>query len=164
MTLCLTNPLWVLKTRMCVVSTSVSTMPVSASITSGTATGSLSDYTTFRRAIQTIYQQEGLKGFYRGFLPGILGVTHGGIQFMLYEKSKQYLLQRKQEQYQGSLLQEPVHLTTAQIMFLSSFSKVMAALLTYPYQVVRSRLQDNRGDTLNVPYRGVKDVVTRTFK
>jgi hypothetical protein len=36
----------------------------------------------------TIYRSEGIRAFYRGLLPSLLGITHVAVQFPLYEKLK----------------------------------------------------------------------------
>lgn len=42
-----------------------------------------------RDALVKTYRHEGIrKGLYRGFVPGVLGVSHSAIQFMLYEEMK----------------------------------------------------------------------------
>jgi solute carrier family 25 (mitochondrial folate transporter), member 32 len=153
LTLCLTNPIWVLKTRMCLaypnLALSSTRWPIHRSPFP-------QDYSNLRRAVSTVYRTEGMRGFYSGFLPGLIGVTHGGIQFMLYDGFKQTLL--------AARAGEQPSLGTAHIMLLSSGSKVTAAFVTYPYQVIRSRLQDPRGDSTNLPYHGFRDVIIRTFK
>jgi hypothetical protein len=39
-------------------------------------------------ALKSIYKQDGIKGLYRGFIPGMFGVSHGALQFMTYEEMK----------------------------------------------------------------------------
>ena len=39
-------------------------------------------------ALFKTYQYEGLKGLYKGFIPGLFGVSHGALQFMTYEEMK----------------------------------------------------------------------------
>jgi solute carrier family 25 (mitochondrial folate transporter), member 32 len=39
-------------------------------------------------ALSSIYKQEGVRGLYRGFIPGMFGVSHGALQFMTYEEMK----------------------------------------------------------------------------
>ena len=70
---CLTNPIWLVKTRLC------------ANNTPGTP----GYYRGMLDAFKSIYATEGIRGFYKGFLAGIIGSSHGAIQFMFYEKMKE---------------------------------------------------------------------------
>lgn len=72
LTLLLTNPIWVVKTRLCL---------------QYDAAGS-AEYRGMVHALAEIYRTEGIRGLYRGFVPGMLGVSHGAIQFMTYEEMK----------------------------------------------------------------------------
>jgi solute carrier family 25 folate transporter 32 len=45
---------------------------------------------------------------------------------------------------------------------MAAGSKTLATATTYPYQVLRSRMQDNRQG--NLPYRGVGDVIKRIWQ
>ena len=74
LTLTTTNPIWVVKTRLCL--TNTSTVP------------SYMRYSGLRDGLIKLYSFEGIKGLYRGFVPGLFGTSHGAIQFMLYEEMK----------------------------------------------------------------------------
>jgi solute carrier family 25 folate transporter 32 len=41
-------------------------------------------------ALVKTYRNEGIKGFYKGLLPGFFGVSHTAIQLMMYEEMKSY--------------------------------------------------------------------------
>lgn len=131
-----TNPIWVIKTRM--LSTSSTHPGAYSSITDGT---------------RQIFHSEGLQGFYRGLVPSLFGVSHGALQFMAYEKLK---IVRG-----GSTTEQQRELSTLDILLLSGLAKVFAGIISYPYQVVRSRLQ--MYDAARA-YKGARDVVTQVWK
>ncbi|CAC5422713.1 SLC25A32 [Mytilus coruscus] len=99
-----------------------------------------------------IYKYEGIRGLYRGFVPGIFGISHGALQFMAYEEMKTLF-----NQY----LNRPIdyRLGTTEYLTFAALSKIFAATLTYPYQVVRSRLQDQHRS-----YNGVLDVLKQVWR
>lgn len=116
LTAVITNPIWVIKTRM--LSSPAHAPGAYRSIAHGTG---------------EIFQREGVRGFYRGLLPSLFGVSHGAIQFMAYEQLKNRWAKKRPGGKEG--------LTNADVLFLSAGSKMFAGSITYPYQVVRARLQ-----------------------
>ncbi|XP_001361631.5 mitochondrial folate transporter/carrier [Drosophila pseudoobscura] len=136
LTLLLTNPIWVVKTRLCLQCDS------SAS----------AEYRGMVHALSQIYKEEGVRGLYRGFVPGMLGVSHGAIQFMTYEEMKNaYNEYRK--------LPIDTKLATTEYLAFAAVSKLIAAAATYPYQVVRARLQDHHHR-----YSGTWDCIKQTWR
>ena len=133
-TMMITNPIWVLKTRMCL-QYSNSQSPLA--------------YRNMFDAVQKIYRAEGLKAFYRGMVPGLFGTCHGTIQFVSYEQMKDFY----------SRTSQTTQFSTPMILTFSALSKLLAASTTYPYQVVRTRLQDQHQQ-----YSGVMDVIRRTYR
>jgi solute carrier family 25 folate transporter 32 len=79
LTLAMTNPIWVVKTRLCLQYEQVPTAAANASKTY---------YKGMMDAFYKIWSQEGMRGLYKGFVPGLWGVSHGAIQFMAYEELK----------------------------------------------------------------------------
>ena len=67
-------------------------------------------------------------------LPGLIGVSHGAVQFVAYEE-----LKRELNAARG--LHSDAKLDTFDYVWISALSKAIAVTVTYPYQVVRSRLQ-----------------------
>lgn len=120
-TLVFTNPIWVVKTRMC----------LQYSDTLHTK----QKYTSMTDALIKIYREEGLRGYYKGFVPGLFGVSHGAIQFMTYEELKNSYNKYKK-------VPITTKLTTVEYLTFAAVSKVIAVMTTYPYQVVRARLQN----------------------
>lgn len=141
LTLILTNPLWVVKTRLCLQYTDISE-----------ATASQKQYRGMVDAFMKVYRYEGVAGLYKGFWPGVFGVSHGALQFMAYEELKKLYCDYKEIPYSS-------HLGTLEYLTFAALSKLFAASATYPYQVVRARLQDQHSN-----YNGVMDVIRRTYR
>jgi len=120
-TLSLTNPIWVIKTRMC--------------LQTGATSANEVYYSGVLDGLKKLYQQEGLRGYYRGFVPGLFGVSHGALQFMAYEE-----LKKMRSKYTGQPAESK--LNPLEYIAMAALSKVFAVVSTYPYQVLRSRLQD----------------------
>ncbi|KAI5092407.1 mitochondrial folate transporter/carrier [Silurus meridionalis] len=142
MTLCLTNPIWVTKTRLVLQYSSDPSQKL---------------YKGMVDALVKIYRQEGVPGLYRGFVPGLFGTSHGALQFMAYEE-----LKRDYNKYRNmhsdaklaSASQNPLEYIT-----MAALSKIFAVATTYPYQVIRARLQDQ-----HTRYNGMMDVMRRTWR
>ncbi|RHZ65099.1 hypothetical protein Glove_319g121 [Diversispora epigaea] len=119
-----TNPLWVIKTRLMTQNETTSYR-----------------YRNTWHAFSTIYKHEGMKGYYKGLGPSLMGVSHVAVQFPLYEKMKIWLKEPNKD------------LSNISILFASSVSKMAASIATYPHEVVRTRLQ-NQTSKLS-KYKGV---------
>jgi len=139
LTLCMTNPIWVVKTRLCLQSTN-------------TAVDAVTKYKGLTDALIKIARTEGFRGLYSGFVPGLFGVSHGAIQFVAYEEMKKYYL----DYYNLPL---SAKLGNKEYLMFAATSKLVAAFSTYPYQVVRARLQDRA-----LKYNGALDCITRTYR
>ncbi|TFY66298.1 hypothetical protein EVG20_g4790 [Dentipellis fragilis] len=124
----LTNPIWVVKVRM-----------FTSTADSPTAYRGLWD------GFKTIYHHEGIKGLYRGTSLALFGVSNGALQFMTYEEMKRWAFERKKKQFQKAgkaYTPDDDKLSNTAYTIMSGSSKLAALTATYPYQVVRSRLQN----------------------
>ncbi|GAA6091596.1 solute carrier family 25 member 32b [Tachysurus ichikawai] len=137
MTLCLTNPIWVTKTRL---------------VLQYSADPSQKQYRGMVDALVKIYRQEGVAGLYRGFVPGLFGTSHGALQFMAYEE-----LKRDYNKYRN--MHSDAKLNPFEYITMAALSKIFAVATTYPYQVIRARLQDQ-----HTSYDGAVDVIRRTWR
>ncbi|PIO30818.1 hypothetical protein AB205_0141100 [Aquarana catesbeiana] len=139
LTLSVTNPIWVTKTRL--------VLQYDAGVDP-----SKRQYRGMFHALAKIYRQEGIRGLYKGFVPGLFGTSHGALQFMAYEELKR--------EYNKHLNRpSDTKLNTMEYIAMAALSKIFAVAATYPYQVVRARLQDQHNR-----YSGVIDVVRRTWR
>ncbi|KAA0190357.1 hypothetical protein HAZT_HAZT003084 [Hyalella azteca] len=145
-TLLLTNPIWVVKTRQA----SAYLLPRIAHILTlclqydnvGSTSNSLR-YNGMVDALSKTYRMEGIKGLYKGLVPGLFGVSHGALQFMAYEELKLT--------YNSHFNRPPsAKLDTSEYLACAALSKLFAAVTTYPYQVLRARMQDQHADYANL--------------
>ncbi|KIS66599.1 uncharacterized protein UMAG_05588 [Mycosarcoma maydis] len=143
----MTNPIWVVKTRM--FTTPRSLAPNTAS-TAATATTRAPPevYRGLWHGLISIYRTEGIRGWYKGAGLALFGVSNGAIQFMAYEELKKWRTSIAARKLQSDTLSTPVDtsmikLSNAEYIVMSGVSKVAAILLTYPYQVIRSRIQNH---------------------
>jgi len=141
LTLVLTNPIWVVKTRLCLQVETQTSINENAK-----------QYRGMLDALIKIYKSEGVRGLYRGFVPGMLGVSHGAIQFMTYEEMKNYYNNYR-------MLPIDNKLNSTEYLLFAALSKLIAAATTYPYQVVRARMQDHHHS-----YSGTLDCIKQTWR
>ncbi|PWY71512.1 mitochondrial carrier [Aspergillus sclerotioniger CBS 115572] len=154
----LTNPIWVIKTRML-------------------STGSQSPgaYASFTTGAKEIFRSEGISGFYRGLVPALFGVSHGALQFMAYEQLKLHRARMSPAETTTIGIRRGVdgshgssdsrssgmrELGNVDLFVISSLSKLFAGCVTYPYQVLRSRLQTYDA---HLVYSGVRDAVSQIW-
>lgn len=128
-----TNPIWVLKTRM-----------VSSD------KGSNGAYENIWQGAKHIFQEEGVRGFYRGAGVSLLGNSHGAVQFGVYEPIKKlwrrYLFNNRNSSDKSD---QEEKLGTFATLAISGSAKIIAGMVTYPLQVIKSRLQVSHLDHIS---------------
>jgi solute carrier family 25 folate transporter 32 len=131
----LTNPIWLIKTRL---------QLQAESAVSGSLAAKPARYNGFMHCASSIVKEEGASGLFRGLLPGLFLVSHGAVQFMAYEELKTI--------WGGS---DASSLNSGQYLLLGATSKVIASITTYPFQVIRTRLQMQPNSAAVNVYTGV---------
>ncbi|GAA5970556.1 hypothetical protein JCM11641_007351 [Rhodosporidiobolus odoratus] len=121
----MTNPLWVVKTRMFT-----------------TSKGSEGAYRGVLHGLYRLTLDEGLLGLSRGLTLAIIGVSNGALQFMVYEELKKRRYETRRTKLGPEVSEEEVRkLGNTEYVLMSGGAKLAAIAVTYPYQVVRSRIQ-----------------------
>jgi len=179
-----TNPLWVVRTRLQAYSLHQLSHD-GASITPRPRTVFL--------ALKEIIRNEGYSALYKGLLVSWFGASHSAIQFPLYEYLKYHFVwpQRSTlssssksslsipepqfndggiDELDGSLVPSSTSVdnttdlgTTIRLIIASSVAKTTASICTYPHEVVRSRLQDQRNH-IKQQYNGLIDCAIKIYK
>lgn len=96
------------------------------------ALGKTGQYSSIVDAALKIYAKEGIKSFYRGYMPNLLGIVpYAGIDLAVYETLKnKYLSQYENEQPSFWVL-----------LACGSISSTLGQVCSYPLALVRTRLQ-----------------------
>ncbi|XP_044469156.1 folate transporter 1, chloroplastic isoform X3 [Mangifera indica] len=144
-----TNPVWLVKTRLQLQTPLHQTRP----------------YSGLYDALRTIMTEEGWTALYKGIVPSLfLQVSHGAIQFTTYEELRKAIVDYKFKRSKQNPDNGDNTLNSVDYAILGGSSKVAAILLTYPFQVIRARLQQ-RPSSDGIPrYMDSWHVVKETFR
>jgi len=88
---------------------------------------------SIKDTVLQLYGEGGIRIFWRGMSANLWGLSHVAVQFPAYEQLKRQL--RNGEERRN---------TPGEVLLASALSKMTASLLTYPHEVVRSRMMDSR--------------------
>ncbi|KAL7622955.1 hypothetical protein AAE478_006634 [Parahypoxylon ruwenzoriense] len=149
-----TNPIWVIKTRLMSQSGTgynrqMSVFPRAGNTpTSRPTIDSPWHYRSTLDAARKMYSSEGILSFYSGLTPALLGLTHVAVQFPAYE----FLRKKFTGQSMGEMGGDNQQSHWLGVLSASIMSKIMASSATYPHEVIRTRLQTQRRPTPGSEY------------
>ncbi|KJA22815.1 hypothetical protein HYPSUDRAFT_164106 [Hypholoma sublateritium FD-334 SS-4] len=112
-----TNPIWVVKTRLQLAQSGGAVLDGSVA------------------CVRRILREEGVRGFYKGLSASYLGVTEGTIQWVLYERLKAL---------SAAATADGTVARWAGMLGSAGAAKFVASLITYPHEVLRTRLRQPR--------------------
>jgi solute carrier family 25, member 33/36 len=149
-----TNPIWLVKTRL--------------QLDKAHAEGGLSKRkykNAFDCTVQTI-RQEGIRGLYRGLSASYLGVSESTLQWVLYEQGKKRLAQREARLLASGRPRTALDdaISTSGPMFAAGGAKLIAAIITYPHEVVRTRLRQAPMENGKMKYTGLMQCFKTVFR
>ncbi|CAG8291169.1 unnamed protein product [Penicillium olsonii] len=126
-----TNPIWLVKTRLQLDK-------------SNAEHGQSRQYRNSFDCVKQTVRHEGIKGLYRGLSASYLGVTESSLQWVMYEQMKMYLARRdalkKSDPGYEYTSWDSAELWGGRIS-AAGLAKLVAAAITYPHEVVRTRLR-----------------------
>ncbi|XP_050211175.1 peroxisomal nicotinamide adenine dinucleotide carrier [Mercurialis annua] len=160
----LTNPIWVVVTRMQTYTKASKKSESSQPLTVGDenfldavepppfGTG---------HVVQEIFDEGGIFGFWRGVLPTLIMVSNPSMQFMLYETMLKNLKKQRALRKKGDNV-----VTALEIFLLGALAKLGATVVTYPLLVVKSRLQAKQQKTGDKRhhYEGTLDAILKMIR
>ena len=128
-----TNPIWLVKTRL----------QLDKSNAEKTGSQSVRQYKNSLDCTMQTIRMEGIRGLYRGLSASYLGVTESTLQWVLYEQMKLYLHRREEKLVASGRNRTAWDQTVGWSGRLGAAgsAKLFAAIVTYPHEVVRTRLR-----------------------
>ncbi|XP_026762708.1 peroxisomal membrane protein PMP34 [Galleria mellonella] len=106
-------------------------------------------YDSLLSGLIEISKKEGAKGLWSGVLPSLLLVSNPAIQFMIYEYLKRHIVASGKFNAYSAFL-------------IAAIAKAIATTLTYPLQLIQSRLR--AGTSLKPLWRDVKSKPSVMFR
>ncbi|KAF7288253.1 hypothetical protein HMN09_00485700 [Mycena chlorophos] len=151
----ISNPLWVIQTSQAVESMDSHADLSSPDPSKGKVIKKLSILATVRKLLA----QEGIGAFWRGIGPALVLVINPILQYTVFEQLKNILIARRTNKLRaaGASAAIVAALTSRDIFFLGALAKLVATSATYPYIVVKSRLQ---AGVKNAKYKSSLDGLT----
>jgi solute carrier family 25 protein 33/36 len=104
----------------------------------------------YRNSVDCLIQMlrtEGWRSLFRGLSASMVGISESSMQFVMYERLK------------TALAKPDVELTAAEYVMAASAAKMVAVAITYPHEVVRTRMREVAAEGAERKYR----TFTQTF-
>ncbi|KAL8773938.1 MAG: hypothetical protein Q9209_001368 [Squamulea sp. 1 TL-2023] len=130
-TVLITNPIWVVNTRMTArqsESSSDETLPGPGSKGAAATTTKPTTIAT----LLSLFRTEGPQALFAGVLPALVLVINPILQYTIFEQLKNVLEKRRK-------------VTARDVFFLGALGKLLATSITYPYITIKSRMHVKEG-------------------
>jgi len=138
----ISNPIWVVQTSQAVRTMSEPACDPSKRNTTLKKQG-------FFETIQAILAKDGASAFWRGIGPALVLVINPVLQYTVFEQLKNALITRRTKKLRAAGIATAVAVLSDRDYFLlGALSKLVATSATYPYIVVKSRLQAGHASAL----------------
>jgi len=139
----ISNPIWVIQTSQAVRTMSTSPSDPSRPVPVIKKLGLI-------ETLHNILAKDGIGAFWRGIGPALVLVINPVLQYTVFEQLKNLLISRRTASLRaaGGAAAAVAVLSDWDFFFLGALSKLVATSTTYPYIVVKSRLQAGSANAL----------------
>ncbi|EEY69294.1 Mitochondrial Carrier (MC) Family [Phytophthora infestans T30-4] len=152
-------PIWVVKTRLQLMPAHALTGSTTrrnvlsvgfAEVETSVASKARPQFSSVRQVALDMYWKEGPRAFFRGLSASYWGISESAIQFALYEECKDHI-------------EEPSNL---KYFLTAGACKLLASMCTYPHEVVRTRMRDQRAplDSKELKYKSMIQSIIKIYK
>lgn len=152
-------PIWVVKTRLQLMPAHAMTTAMArqnvlsvgfAKFDTAIATTARPQFSSIRQVALYMYRKEGSRAFFRGLSASYWGISESAIQFALYEECKDHI-------------KEPSNL---KYFLTAGICKLLASVCTYPHEVVRTRMRDQRApmNSVKLEYKSMIQSIIKIYK
>lgn len=116
----------------------------------------IGEYENFKRVINEVYSQYGLKGFSKGLQLSLILASTGVVQMYLYEGAKSLY----------SFLRIPESMLEEKHFICGGISKIVSVIWSYPLTTIRTRIQQNQfvNSSSGQKYKGSIDILKKTLQ
>ncbi|KAG8905777.1 hypothetical protein FRB99_008256 [Tulasnella sp. 403] len=147
----ISNPIWVVQTTQ-----AVQTMDESSGqITKSKKLGIIA-------SVMRILKTDGITAFWRGLGPALALVINPIIQYTVFEQLKNWLIRRRTASLRAAGSPLAATLRDIDFFWLGAISKLVATSSTYPYIVIKSRMQS--GHATAKQYKSSWDGISTTIR
>ncbi|PQE06148.1 Histone-lysine N-methyltransferase ASH1L protein [Rutstroemia sp. NJR-2017a BBW] len=151
-----TNPIWLIKTRL----------QLDKSVAERSGDVVKRRYKNSWDCIKQVVRGEGVRGLYKGMSASYLGVTESTLQWVLFEQGKSWMARRNQRialsKREKNIWDKTIDWTGT--LFIAGGAKLVAALGTYPHEVIRTRLRQAPSENGVPKYTGLVQCAKLVFK
>ncbi|KAH9577519.1 Mitochondrial substrate/solute carrier [Trypanosoma melophagium] len=127
----------------------------------------VSKMTEFRGGIREViaetYRQGGIAEFYRGLTPNMVGVfLYRGLEVGVYSTAQQQIMMYRMQRY--GMSRHDAALSSAETAGVGMVASILAQTVSYPLNVVRTRLQTQGINGRAVKYTGMVDCFVKMVR
>ncbi|CAI2165043.1 7844_t:CDS:2 [Funneliformis geosporum] len=126
-----TNPIWLVKTRMQLQSSTNTSLQVPMK------------YKNSYDCVRKVVREEGVRALYKGLSASYLGITEGTIQWVTYEYLKSTFAKNREKRrnVSGDIIKSDDKWPWFDKLAAAASAKLIAACVSYPHEVIRTRMR-----------------------